>query len=393
MRSASRITGTISPPSVSAAKPMWQYFLSTRASPSSDALKWGNARSAAAHAFTSSATMVTFTPSWACAALTSLRKASSAVMSASSNCVTCGIIAQLRASAGPAMRAMRESGSRSTGPKAAKLTCGHAGRPAGAEGAAPGAALPVAGAAAGAPPPFAAAVHVLAGDAALVSRARDRGEVDAQLAGERPGARAGVDRRRATAAAIRRRRGRRPLHRCRLRLLAAGGRRVGGGPRIGLAALLFDGLRRRRLPGLRLGLHRRLRLLGGLRRGLGLAAARGGVGGEREDQVALGDLVAHRDRHLAHHAGGRRGDLHAGLVRLEDDQRVLRGDGVARRDQHLDDGDGVEVADVGDADLCQRCHGGMASGSISYRVIAAAAMAASMAPSRARAARAEAVTW
>ena len=48
-------------------------------------------------------------------------------MSASSNCVTCGMLTQLACSRGPAIFWMRVSGRRSIGPKAAKSTLGTAG--------------------------------------------------------------------------------------------------------------------------------------------------------------------------------------------------------------------------------------------------------------------------
>ena len=52
------------------------------------------------------------------------RVASISVMSASSNCVTCGMLTQLACRRGPAIFWMRESGRRSTGPNAAKSTSG-----------------------------------------------------------------------------------------------------------------------------------------------------------------------------------------------------------------------------------------------------------------------------
>ncbi len=50
-------------------------------------------------------------------------------------------------------------------------------------------------------------------------------------------------------------------------------------------------------------------------------------------------------------AGSRRRNLHRGLVRFHRDQRLLGLDRVAGLDQQLDDGDVLEVADVGDADF------------------------------------------
>ena len=72
--------------------------------------------SAATTALMRNASGVTFTPDFAFSSFTFARKASSSVMSASSNCVTCGIITQLRESAGPEILWMRESGFASIGP-------------------------------------------------------------------------------------------------------------------------------------------------------------------------------------------------------------------------------------------------------------------------------------
>ncbi len=74
----------------------------------------------------SRATIVTFTSF--CSAFTSLRNASRSVMSASSSCVTCGIITQFRASAGPEIFLMRESATRSTSPYFSKSTFGQGAR-------------------------------------------------------------------------------------------------------------------------------------------------------------------------------------------------------------------------------------------------------------------------
>src|SRR5690606_19009174 len=49
------------------------------------------------------------------------------------------------------------------------------------------------------------------------------------------------------------------------------------------------------------------------------------------------------------------GHVHRRLVRLERHQRIFRLDGIARLHQHFDDGNILEVADVGDADL-DRAH-------------------------------------
>ncbi len=126
--SQSRTTGTTSPFGVSAAKPRWKYFLSTRLSPSSEALKSGNFFSAATHPFIRNASRVTLIPACSFSLLISTRSASRSVMSASSNCVTCGIITQLRARFAPEIFLMRGSGFTSTGPNFAKSTFGQGGR-------------------------------------------------------------------------------------------------------------------------------------------------------------------------------------------------------------------------------------------------------------------------
>ena len=54
--------------------------------------------------------MVSLKPCFSVSAVFDLRKASSSVMSASSNCVTCGIITQLRCRFAPESFLMRERG-------------------------------------------------------------------------------------------------------------------------------------------------------------------------------------------------------------------------------------------------------------------------------------------
>src|SRR5439155_272516 len=105
--SASFTTGTTNPCGVSAAKPMFQYFLSTRWSPSSELLKLGNFCRAATDAFIRKASRVTLT---SCSLLSARRNASSSVMSASSWLVTWGMVTQFRCSPGPAIFWMRVSG-------------------------------------------------------------------------------------------------------------------------------------------------------------------------------------------------------------------------------------------------------------------------------------------
>ena len=78
----------------------------------------------ATSALSSSATIVTLTPDLAISSFVRLRNASSSVMSASSLCVTCGMVTQLRCSTGPLMRLIRDSATRSTSPNFSKSTFG-----------------------------------------------------------------------------------------------------------------------------------------------------------------------------------------------------------------------------------------------------------------------------
>ena len=85
-----------------------------------------------------------------------------------------------------------------------------------------------------------------------------------------------------------------------------------------------------------LGIEIALRGTGGWARGGAAAGACGGAaaalaGLERQDQVALGNPVAELDLQLGDGAGGRRRDVHAGLVALERDQRVVGLDRRTRR--------------------------------------------------------------
>ena len=128
--SASRSTGTTRPFGVSAANPTCTYCFSTSWSPSSEALKFGNFCNAATQALIRNASMVTLPALPAAMALafssfSATRKASRSVMSASSNWVTCGIIAQLRARFAPEIFWMRDNGLVSIGPNFAKSTFGH----------------------------------------------------------------------------------------------------------------------------------------------------------------------------------------------------------------------------------------------------------------------------
>src|SRR5258707_1014082 len=131
LRSASCITGTIKPLGVSAAKPIWKYFLKTRFSPvgSSDALNRGNFCNAAMQALMMNTSGVSFTPSCAALSLSAARTASRSVMSASSYCVTCGRLIQLACSRAPEIFWIRDSGLTSTAPNREKSTCATLGSP------------------------------------------------------------------------------------------------------------------------------------------------------------------------------------------------------------------------------------------------------------------------
>ncbi|MNY02992.1 hypothetical protein D3C86_1355870 [compost metagenome] len=122
------MTGTTRPLGVSAAKPMLKYFFSTRLSPSSEALKFGNFFSAATVALIMKASMVTLTPDFSFSLFSCTRKASRSVISASSQFVTCGIMTQLRCRLAPEIFLMREIGLFSTSPKRVKSTFGHGSR-------------------------------------------------------------------------------------------------------------------------------------------------------------------------------------------------------------------------------------------------------------------------
>src|SRR5471030_2243306 len=128
-RSAFLITGTTRPFGVSAAKPMLSNCPRITISPfsSSEALKAGNLFSAATDALMTKASMVSLVASLflALALLVSTRNAARSGTSASSNCVTCGIMTQLRCRFGPLISLMRDSGSSSVGPNLLKSTDGH----------------------------------------------------------------------------------------------------------------------------------------------------------------------------------------------------------------------------------------------------------------------------
>ncbi|MNF76530.1 hypothetical protein D3C84_586460 [compost metagenome] len=85
---------------------------------------------------------------------------------------------------------------------------------------------------------------------------------------------------------------------------------------------------------------------------------------ELEDQVAGADVGIQLDLDALHHAGGRRGDLHAGLVGFQGDQGLLGGHGVAGLDQHFDDLDLAVGADIRHADILHAGAGGRRGGDL-----------------------------
>ena len=131
LRSASRTTGTIRPLGVSAAKPMWMYFLRTRFSPLGIQRRIESREvMQRPHAGADDEGQRRELDALLGGLLLSLPRSSSrSVMSASSNCVTCGRFTQLACSRAPEIFWMRVSGLVSTGPKAAKSTTGTLGRP------------------------------------------------------------------------------------------------------------------------------------------------------------------------------------------------------------------------------------------------------------------------
>ncbi|CFN82338.1 Uncharacterised protein [Bordetella pertussis] len=103
--------------------------MSTRLSPSSEALNSGNFFSAATTALIRKASMVTLTPDFSFSLFSATRSASRSVMSASSLLVTCGIMTQLRCRLAPEIFLMRDSGLASMGPNLVKSILGHGSSP------------------------------------------------------------------------------------------------------------------------------------------------------------------------------------------------------------------------------------------------------------------------
>ena len=131
--STSLNTGTTKPLGVSTATPILMYFLRIKLSPSSDSdeLNVGNSASTLAAAFITNTSGVILTPSFFFSLKTfcSLRNTSRLVISASSNCVTCGICTQLRCKFLPDSFWMRDSFFSSISPNLAKSTFGQGIKP------------------------------------------------------------------------------------------------------------------------------------------------------------------------------------------------------------------------------------------------------------------------
>ena len=331
--SAFLMTGTTRPFGVSAAKPTWKYFLRTRLSPStlvtSEALKSGNFFSAATDALIRNASIVILMPAFSFSLLSWTRKASRSVMSASSNCVTCGIITQLRARLAPEIFLMRDSGFASIGPNLAKSTAGHGSRLSEPPPLMPPAAARRAAAAAHGR--LDEILHVLLQDARAGTRALDLRQVDAQFARELA-------------------HGRRRMRALERFVVDGRGGHCRRGRRCGERCRCGRRRRRRRAAGAGGGADGRGRRC--RRGGLGFACGRGV---EREDQRPFADLVAQLQLQVPDHACRGRRHVHRRLVRFQRDQRVLGLHRVARLHEDLDDRNVLEVADVGDLDF-DRAH-------------------------------------
>ncbi|MNT41214.1 hypothetical protein D3C72_1775680 [compost metagenome] len=126
------ITGTSRPSGVSTAKPMFTYFLRMIALPlgASELLKSGSSLSRCAQVLSSNGRMVSLTPAFSATAFWATRNASSSVISAESNCVTCGTFSQLRCRLAAPTCIRRVIGTSSISPKRLKSTTGIGGMPA-----------------------------------------------------------------------------------------------------------------------------------------------------------------------------------------------------------------------------------------------------------------------
>ena len=183
-RSASRITGTSRPRSVSTATPMFTYFLTmiSSAAMSIDALNCGNTWSAAATTFTAIAVTVRLPPAASTCFAYFLRSSSSPVMSARSHCVTCGIVAQAALRCSAVLRRTARIGCRSTSPQ--RLKSGSAARH-----------VPLAQVAGGGDQTLRVALDVLDRDAPVGPGALHFADLDAELARHPPHRRRGRGRR------------------------------------------------------------------------------------------------------------------------------------------------------------------------------------------------------
>ena len=72
---------------------------------------------------------------------------------------------------------------------------------------------------------------------------------------------------------------------------------------------------------------------------------------ENEDRTALADAIANLDEHFDDRAAFGRGHVERRLVAFERDERVFRRDRRTRLDVHLDDGNVLEVAEIGNANF------------------------------------------
>ena len=107
----------------------------------------------------------------------------------------------------------------------------------------------------------------------------------------------------------------------------------------------------------RWSLRRPLGLRGALRRPGLLGRRFLGAGFRRlhhHDRRSLAHPIADLDPDLFHLSAHGRGNVHRRLVRLERDERILLLHLVPRLDEHLDDGDVLEIADIGDLHFLRR---------------------------------------
>ena len=256
-------------------------------------------------------------------------------MSASSNCVTCGIITQLRARLAPEIFLIRDSGFASTGPNFAKSTFGH-----GSRLSEPPPVTPAPGAA-GAPPP---AITPLTNCCTSSCRMRPFGPVPVTRARSTPSSRANLRTDGDACAAV--------------NAAASAGAAAGA-----LRRLLPQGRPAAVQAAARPQWARTPARAQARRAGAGAVAAVGAGGGavagafllQRQHHRALAHLVAELDRISLHHARRRRRHVHRRLVRFQRDQRIVGLARCRRASRHLDHRNVLEVADVGHLDF-DRAH-------------------------------------